>query len=747
MTIRTLHAKRVRRGCLILIGLSLTASVSFAAAPDTDLEEVTVTAQKRSERLSNVPLAVSVLTGDALADRGYSSIEDFTGSVPGLTINNYVGEARINIRGIGQTSFSPGAEGASAFHVNGVYSARPGDGAADFLDVERIEVVRGPQGTLYGRNATGGSINVITGRPTATPEADVKLTVGNYDAFNSEAILSGPIAGEALLGRLAFGSEDHSGYSRNLYNGKYYDNQHARSVRGTLLVDPHGTVSLTLIGDYHQEDDGNYATHFLGLGNPAVPLVGVVSGGATLPLNPSGSANDPRLLDVDSVPENRRHSAGVMADVAWNISDTLTGHSISAYRDSHYFIQADLDATPVDFPTDIPGTSGYVQSENAHQFSEELQLLGDTTRAHWIMGLYYFRERVAPGFYDIGLAPSSSAFPLFAGGSAQTAAYAVFGQAAYSLTDKLTLTVGGRWSHEKRSVDEHWASGNALLSGFGPCIALPGELCHQVGDVAFQAFTPKAVLDYKFQDHLMGYLSAGRGFKSGGYSLGDLRPPYQPEYVWAYEAGLKVRSSNGRLQANGAAFHYNYSNLQISEIDNGFLVTRNAASSKIDGLELEGTALPDDTFEFTTSLDYLHARFEQLAESDPAFPNLGVQNLAGNQLPGAPRFSVNILGVAKIPVAQTGTVRLSAEWNWHDKIFFSEFNLPNAEQKAVATLNAAARFTSLSEKWYVELFGRNLTNELIISENYVSSGSFGFPRNGQLAPPRTWGATVLYKFF
>jgi iron complex outermembrane recepter protein len=712
---------------------------------NSNLQEIVVTAEKREERLLDVPAAVSALSGNALAERHYDSIEDFTGAVPNLAINNYVGEARVTIRGIGQTSFSPAAEGSSAFHVNGVYEARPGDAAADFLDVDRIEVIRGPQGTLYGRNATGGSVNVITKRPTDEPDADVRLSFGNYDAFSTQAILSGPLINDVLLGRIAYGSAVHSGYSENIYDGRYFDNQNAHSVRGTLVFNPHGTVTATLVGDYHEENDGNYATHFLGQGNPAVPLVGVAAGGSTIPLYPDGSAIDPRLLDVDSIPENKRHSGGVLADVSWNINDYLSTKSISAYRHSYYFIQADLDATPVNFPTDIPGTSGYVQSEDAQQYSEELQLLGNSARNHWIAGLYYFNEQVNPGYYDIGLGAATAAFPLFAGGSTGTSAYAVFGQDVFSITNTLSLTLGGRWSHERRSVDERWTSDGVLLGGFGACLALPEELCHQAADASFQAFTPKAVLEYKIQEGLMAYVSAGRGFKSGGYSLGDLAPPYQPEYVWAYEIGIKGRSNDGHLQGEAAVFHDNYSNLQITEINNGILETRNAATSKIDGLEFEGAASPNSTFEFTTALAYLHARFTQFSEADPAYPDLGTQNLAGNQLPNAPKYSADVTGAAKLPVGEFGVLRFSAEWSWRDKVYFTEFNQLNAEQPAVGTVNAFARLTAPSDRWYVEVGGKNLTNRTIISENYISSGSFGFPRNGQLAPPRTWSGTIWFK--
>lgn len=289
-------ATRASRVLALVLGTSALCGISEAQAEDASpIEEVVVTAQKIEQPLSKVPVTISALSGEQLADHNYSDLEDFKGLVPGLQVNNYAGQARTNIRGIGMNSLSFGVDSQVAFNFDGVYvsSARMADQA--LLDIDRIEVVRGPQGTLYGRNATGGAINVISKKPTDEFEGSAQLRIGNYDEIGSQVVVSGPIADTGVLGRFAFSSEDHAGYSLNLYNGEHYDDAHTRTARGTLLFDLGNNVTLDVVADYHQEADTNHAGHLLGL-SPGFPVVtGVVLGGSTVPLDANGNAIDPKI--------------------------------------------------------------------------------------------------------------------------------------------------------------------------------------------------------------------------------------------------------------------------------------------------------------------------------------------------------------------------------------------------------------------------------------------------------------------
>ena len=275
-------------GAGLALGVSLfaggavqaAAAGSTEAAPSTSVAELVVTAQKRSEVISKVPMAVSALTGANLNERDYDTIYDFDGAVANLSVVQNVGDPFIEIRGVFPLDTQPGDDPSVAFHVNGIFLAHPEDTGGSFYDISRIEVLKGPQGTLYGRDAIGGAINVITNRPTDQFEASELLTVGNSGAVDSRTVLSGPLASNLFV-RVAVATDNHQGYSLNLFNDKYYDDQNAKSGRFTLVFLPRPNVTMTTIADWHREDDGNYATHLGGIVNLAFPLQGVISGGTS----------------------------------------------------------------------------------------------------------------------------------------------------------------------------------------------------------------------------------------------------------------------------------------------------------------------------------------------------------------------------------------------------------------------------------------------------------------------------------
>ena len=731
--------------CALALIFSVTVAGDIGAAEEP-IEEIIVTVQKREQLLSDVPLAVSAFSGEQLSERLYTTLEDFKGVVPNMTVNNYAGSTRINIRGVGQPAFSPGAEAATALHMNGVYLSRTHEGSGAFMDLERVEILRGPQGTLYGRNATGGSVNLITNKPSDEFEASAALTYGNYDELRVRGVVSGALSKEGqLLGRVAFLHEEHDGYSMNLFDGKHYDDSNTESVRGTLVFNATDDLTITVVGDYHWEDDGNYATHLLGQGVPGMPLTGVlVDGpGASVPLKATGAAVNPRDLNVDSTPTNDREIGGVSLEITWNINDALTAKSITAYRTSSYTWTSDFDATSASFPSNNPNFN-YVQGEDAEQISEEFQLIGNMDRLDWLLGLYYIHEELEPALFDFGFYPAATPFGLLAVGDASIDAYAVFGQATYKWNDRLNLTAGVRYNYEDRSVDENWTTSGFLLGFFGPCLDLPNLMCEHKESESFDEFMPKFSIDYQWTDELMTYATIGKGFKSGGFSVGDLKPAFDPEKIWAYEAGLKFRSSDDRWSADMSGFYYDYSDLQITQIIDGFLSTVNAATSEVHGIEVEVSAMLIPGLIVTNAFSYLDARYEEFMIDDPAFPELGIQDLNGNTLQFAPDFSNNLTLNYEFPVANY-LMNLFFEWNWRDKIYFTEFNLDNASQPSESIFNAAGRISASDKRWYIEFWGKNLSDELVVSQGFISSGVLGRPRNGQLDPPRTYGLTIGYE--
>lgn len=721
-------------------------SVGFTA----EIEEIIVTAQKREQSLSEVPIAVSAFSGDDLSARHYTSLLDFTGAIPNVTTSLYGGSVRLNIRGVGQPQLIMGSDAGTALHSNGVFLSRSYDGVSQFMDIERVEILRGPQGTLYGRNATGGSVNIITNKPKDEFEGSVKLGYGNYDEFTLEGMISGPIT-DSFLGRVVVSKYDRDGYSLNLFDGKHYDDSDTFSARATFVLDVTDNLQITVVGSYHEENDGNHAIHTLGQGVPGQLFTGVTVGGSTIPFDAAGNAINPRLLSIDSIPTNDRELGGVSVEIDWDISDTLMAKSITAYRASEYRWTGDFDGTDAPFPSNEPAFS-YVQTEKSRQISQELQLLGQTDRLNWILGLYYLNEDNGPIGFDFGFFPIAFGFTfgLKSESDTTTDAYAAFGQATYEIIDRLNLTVGLRYNYEKRTISEQWTSGGFVLPAGPftvPCFDLPGLVCINNQSKSFDAVTPKFGIDYHWTDEIMTYATVSRGFKSGGFGASDLLPAFNPEKIWAYEAGIKMLDAEGRWSLNLSGFYYDYKDLQINQVIDGFTSTSNAASSTVGGFELEGKILLFEGLTVTDAFAYLDAQYKEFNIADPAFPALGIQDLSGNQLQHAPNFSNNLLLRYDTPVLGDKLLSLLFEWNWRDKTYHTEFNTATAQQSAVSTLNASVRLTADESKgWYVEGWGKNLTDELIVSQGFISSGVLGRPRNSDLSPPRTYGITVGYEF-
>ncbi|MDB5582374.1 MAG: TonB-dependent receptor [Bradyrhizobium sp.] len=732
-------SRRLSRGLLLgtVASLSMTHAAFAQTAPAaTDTGDIIVTAQRVAEPLSKTPVTMSALGGDELARRHYTSVEDFKGSVPGLQVNNYVGNARANIRGIGQNTLSQGIDSQIAFSLDGVYVGQSFTAAQGFLDLERIEVLRGPQGTLYGRNATGGVINVITARPTDHLEGSAELTLGNYGAVRTEGMISGPLFGDSVLGRLVFSTDNHKGYSRNLFDNKFYDDASTQTVRGTLIFNLASNLSLTLVGDYHHEDDGNHATHLFGT-SPGFPTItGVVLGGSTVPLDAHGQAINPRLLDINTIPNNVHNGGGILADLSWKISDEVSFKSLSSYRRTDVHFNLDFDSTNTAFPGLIPNNDmAYFQ--NSTQYSQEFQLTGNTGRLKWVTGLYYFNQKIDPGYFSLGInvgTPSAPfVVPLKLGGSTNTDAYAAFAQATWQATDQLALTGGLRYSDEKRT-----AAVSVLLPAFGVNYT-------SFGDATFHDISPKFTASYQASPHLLFYATVSKGFQSGGFDL-TAQPaptgpiaPFRPEKIWDYEGGVKYK--NSWLTTDFAVFHYDYTDLQVSQIVNGLPQTTNAASSGVNGAEFSGTIKASPALTISGSFAYLDAKFKNFTEND-TLSGLPV-NLSGNQLPGSTKYSSNLSANYVVPIGGS-SLALFGEWNWHSRLYFTEFNSNQVSQQGLSTYTASVRFTPAGGRWYVEVFGKNLSNRLIANQKWITGAGFGSMVIGSVAPPRTFGITLHY---
>lgn len=707
-----------------------------ASAPDGEAEqgvqfdEIVVTAQRRETSIQDTPLAINAIGGEDMAARQITDLESLSTALPNVNFGRNVGFARIAIRGVGLDTTTTGQEGRVAYHLDGVYISRPSATGGTLFDINRVEVVRGPQGTLYGRNATAGAINVITNDPTDEVEGFFRTAVGNYSLFTSEAAIGGRVAGP-ISARLAGQIVKRDGFSKNLFLDEDHDDQDSWSLRGKLRFAPSDSFDLVISGDYHSEDDHNYTYHYLGPGKAGVVPLGQRLGGST--------AIDLRDNYADSPTMNRRTFRGLSAVANWRLPwATLT--SVSGYRDSRVRWSSDQDNTEVT-------VSVFNMVERSKQYSQELRLAGDFGRGNWLVGAYYFKENIF-GYNDftpmtravVG-GPNTLARGLYYGGNIKAESYAVFGQVDFEITDALTLQLGGRYSDETKKVDEF----TTRLDLVTDPAADPVIRATQQGSVSADSISPRIALQYELSPDAMVYASYSKGFKSGGFNLGAINPAYAPEKLTSYEIGLKADWFGGRLRTNISAFDYSYDNLQVQKLVGATVQVVNAAGAKIRGVEAELKAIPVERFELGLDVSLLDSEYRNFSTADPARAELGVIDLSGNQLSQAPDYTISASAQYTVPTS-VGDFRLRVESRWVDRVYFSPFNVAETSQGKNNKINLFWNYKHLDRRWTATAFIRNLTDKDTIASSQVSASLFGFPVLGAFDPPRTYGLEVGYAF-
>lgn len=749
----------------------LTAFQPALAADSTVLEEITITAEKRASTVQATPVSIVAFTGEDLANAGVSSTEALAGLTPGLTVQKEV-IGKVVIRGVGTENYTVGSDPGVAIHKDGVYIARSSVAMFDFFDVSRIEVLRGPQGTLYGRNASGGVINIISNEPGAEFGGYVKADVGNYAKRRLEAVLNAPLSDGARL-RISGLYAERDGYTINKFPGlpavpanpvtgfpgyaaipsarsrgvDQLDNQELGSVRAQLDIDIGDSVSLLMQGELIRDDSLPPAFKYFegapwaGAGDLVLPDLREVSQGLETAIPGSGRT-------VPSV--GRADQDGFSARLTWDLGGS-TFTSLTAYRKIDFSWINDGDGFDQFFVT-------YFQTDESKQLTQEFQLSGgDDTDFKWILGAYYLDEE-AKTFTGIPfILPIFPAPYILWDGTANTQAFAVFGQGTYSINDRLRVTAGLRYNKEDKN-------GSLAYNLFGGLLPEP-EL-----DDSWNAVTPKLGFDYDFSENVMGYVSATRGFKSGGFNLIALQGPYDPEYLWAYELGLKTKGAGGRLIANFGAFYYDYKDLQVGKVVNLSATVVNAAKATIKGLEAELRAAPGGGFEISAGLAWLDAKYDEFETDDPGFTGnpsapgalgCGRQvgapatppavnrtiSLKGCKLPRAPEIQ-GALGVQWTGQVAGGELWARADYAYRGDQYFTQFNRDNVAQNAYGTVNARVGFRGRDNRWALTLWGDNLTDKEYFStvlESGVAAPGTVVPQ-AVLGAPRTYGLSAQYNF-
>lgn len=708
-------------------------SVSAGGEASTTLADIVVTATRRETRLQTTASAVTAVTAVEMQTRGITDMQSLALGTPGMSFGSTtMAQAHIAVRGIGSDTASLGQDPRVAYYQDGVYIGRPTSQLGGVFDLERIEVLKGPQGALYGRNATGGAVNVISARPTEQLNGYVRASYGNFNAVNFEGAAGQAIA-PGLSARVAVHYDGHDGYGKNVISGGDVDDKSLAGARVSVLWEPALTLSFLTIGDYSYERDHAYGLHYIGPGNPSVPVLGLKLGGVAL----AGSHD----VASDVAPLAFLRSGGVNETIKLTLGPVQV-QSITAYRESTNEIRSDFDGTslPIFYEHN---------HELADQVSQEFIASGSVDRLDWLTGILYFHE----GLSLATVGPISRAAVggplnqiqqgLATGGKLKTDAVAPYFDIAYHLTDQLTLRASGRYTYERKAINDVFQFDFVRpYSPSNPVVS--SSPFPRSANVHYDNFAPSATLEWKATPHIFTYVKYSQGFKSGNFNISVNQPPFAPETIDSYEGGIKTTFSVAHALLNLTAFHYDYKNLQVSEVRGTTAVIENAASATITGVEAVGSVEPIRGLTLEGSGTYLDSEYKNFFSTNPVFASLGNQNLSGNQLTQAPKWSLNG-SVQQRWVLDRGSLTARGEVAFTSLVYFTPFNEAALKQDGYTLGHASLRYAS-NDHWSVEAFIRNIGNRTAVAQSVAASGLFGFPVIGTLIPPRTYGVRVGYTF-
>ena len=636
--------------------------------------------------------------------------------VPGLTVGQSVGYAQPHIRGVGTLAAGPGVENSVATYIDNVYLASPFAGSMLFNNISQLAVLKGPQGTLFGRNATGGVIQITTYDPDQGPSVKASATYGNHNTFGGDAYIAGKLAESASLGVSGFYTKQVDGYGTNFFTGNDVGNYETFGLRSKLKLDLGGTT-VRLSADYARKKGNLFGYHVAKGTLPAsgVPYVG-----------PDYSED----LTIDN--SQKIKSGGVSLQIDQQIG-SLTLASITAWR------KAVIDEI---FDTDAQRAPITVVSlkQVDRQFSQEFQLLSPRDeRFEWMVGAFYFDANSSYPFQRPVLrSPPFTGPPTIINNSATqtTKSYAGFGQMSFALASQTKFTAGLRYTSDKRGISNRRQVTNPAGVTFPATNASAQK--------TFNKLTWRLSVDHRFSDNLMAYASYNRGFKSGLFE--PVTQPIvmlQPEVMDAYEIGFKADLFDRAVRINGAVFHYDIENIQILRVVNGQVLLQNGEGADVDGIDLDATIRPSENLTLTAGWTYANHRFTQFPDAPkstplPAGGNLiGTGDAQGNRLAMSPVWAVN-LGATYVIPTDIGDFTLNASYFHNDGYFEGPEN--RFRQKPFDLVNASAGWSS--GKWRASVWAKNLFNEFYSTQLTSRATGDSFV----LGDPQTYGITVGFSF-
>lgn len=722
---------------------SATLGVTSAAvAEEHGLGEIVVTAQRRRENLQDVPVSVSAVSGDTLAASGVSATIALSAAVPAVQLTRSGPGAQFFIRGVGNTSGSTGEEGANAFYIDGVYLTDQNQVNIEFNNIERIEVLKGPQGTLFGRNSSGGLVNVITRDPGQETEIEGRVGFGNYETYHGQLYVATPLSPTLSLGIALTGRDQKKGWGKNLFTGKDTAEGWQYGVRGKLVWRPSETVKVTAAGDYTRLYDTFTSGFNLRRGAVAV-------GGFTYNGDYNTNTPDPYYAAV-------RYGGGSLTaeiDMGW-----ATATNILAYREMRSASALDSDQTP------NPGARTLVPSKG-NSLQEELRLASNATDpVSWQVGIFALRsftKLIREEIRGTNTGGINSGFDIVS--SQRTQSFAGFGELTWAVTPTTHITGGLRYTVEDRQyrgvqIPVNLAIGSTEYNRF--------NVPEKQDSLSYNKLTYRAAIKQDVTDDINVYASYNRGFKSGGYALtsSPTNPPTRPQTTDAFEIGLKSELFDRTVRFNAAAFHYDIKDYQTRSPGQfgATTVLLNATSVKINGVEADIEIAPTEGLRITANAVYTNSKFGDFPRNPFTYPRPAIctsettdppgrstgpatgGNLTcfgsakGKRAPLAPEFTGNVGLTYTAPVGD-GKLTATALYAYNSGYYFEPDN--RLHQGAFSLLNASIEYRP-AEQWGIEFWANNITD----THYYASSAGGSSADQGVLAAPRTYGINLTFDF-
>lgn len=772
----------------VSFGLVMVGSLALTGVSLAQVDEIVVTAQKREQSLQDVPIAITAISGEDLRLSGVQDVNDLQYSAPSLfvnTTNTPSTTTSFRIRGVGTTGNNVGLEGAVGFFLDGVYRSRAGIALSDLQDVERVEILRGPQGTLFGKNTSAGAISIITKKPSNDYEGSLEMEYGGHDLFRTRGMVNIPISPDVLALRMTGGYNKRDGFIDDIDDDDSYNDKDRWNIKGQALFTPNEDVEVRLIMDYTEADESCCST-VRKINGPTAPLVALLAAanGRTGPLEENLTKEK---VSIDGLVSNDFEDWGFSGEVDWDIGE-VTVTSITSYREHSAFNENDVDFTGAAI---LDQTTEFTNE----QFTQEIRVGGYAENfigkgLNWMAGFYYADEKFfrdnrlsfgaqgdvyAITLLGLGGSPIIPPVGTYADGTGTLELYnqdgkswSIFAHGTLDITDQLAITGGIRYNDEEKDgsgmiTETHGAVG--VPFGVLPFLTPQQDYVASLNE---DELTGTAKIQYRWTDDMMTYWSYSRGYKAGGINLDrsaagpefgtscvgtvvaapftacdPLDPTFSGEFADNWEGGIRSTWFDGMMTLNVTAFFEKFYDFQLNTFDGLNFTIENVPGATSKGIEAEWNIVPNDYITWTGGINWVKAQYnDSVGPPSPADPPLG-----GRVLTNAPKWTgVTAVNIVSDPVAAVLDLRVFAR----GELFFSSSRQTGSDLDPLKKEGSYVLFNSRvgvrSEMgWETSVWCRNCFNEEYLSiafDSVAQGGSY----DGFVGNPREWGLMASYRF-